>query len=87
MLLFARQAMGIKRMKAPTYNPRKVEKHGSQISEPIELTDYVIVQKRGEDIVLRDTRLDKKELWAYSQYFAGYCVRVGKKNFEFVRSL
>lgn len=73
-------------MKA-AYSPRQIVKSGSQTSEPIELTDYVVVQKKGNEIVLRDTKLNKKELWSHSQDFAGYCVRIGQKNYEFVRTI
>jgi hypothetical protein len=74
-------------MKRNPFKRRITIKSGSQTSEPIELTDYVIVQKRGNEIILRDTVLNKRELWTHNQNFAGYCIRIGKKNFEFVSSL
>lgn len=69
-----------------SFKRREIIKTGSQISEPIELTEYVIVRKKGDDYVLRDSILNKKEVWTYKQDCAGYCVRIGNKNYEFVTS-
>lgn len=59
----------------------------SQRSEPIELTDYVIQHRHGEEITLRDTKTNYRELWVHNQDFAGYVIRIGEENFEFVRRL
>lgn len=66
---------------------REIKISGSQISEPIELTDLVIVQTLGKDYILREKNSNKRELWVHNDNFAGYCVRIGNRNFEFAHTL
>jgi hypothetical protein len=66
---------------------RSVLRSGSQTSEPIELTEYNIVQRDDIYALLRNSKTGKKEVWVHNQNFAGYCIRIGRKNYEFVRSL
>lgn len=64
-----------------------VIKTGSQTSEPIELTHYTISHKRGErDMILLNTETGNLEWWTHSQDAAGYVIRIGDKNYEFINS-
>ena len=73
-------------MKAKEHKRREIIHRGSQVSEPIELTNHVIVQKRGKDYILRD-ETGKLTLWVHNQDYAGYVIRIGRRNYEYVTSL
>lgn len=62
---------------------REIIKSGAQTSVPIELTEYVIVQKEGNRFILRNKE-GKKEVWIHNQDFAGYVIRIGHNNYEFL---
>lgn len=71
-------------MKKKPHKRREVIKTGAQTIEPIELTKYVISHRRGKDAILRNTETGKLEWWTHNQDCAGYVIRIGHNNYEFL---
>lgn len=59
---------------------------GSQNREPIKDTDYRIWSEPYQgDVILQDIETGTLELWHVNNHFAGYVIRIGRWNYEFVR--
>jgi len=67
------------------------ERISSQIREPIESTEYKLLElieyPSGREAVLLNTETQVKELYVERDDFAGYVIVIDRKGFEFVRSL
>lgn len=68
-----------------------METIGSQTREPIEDTEYELLEfveySSGRDAILINKETKTRELWVQRDDFAGYVIEINGKGFEFVRSL
>jgi len=60
---------------------------GSQTRENIETTDYVIVQKSGNEVIVYDKDADNYELWVKRDDYAGYVIDIDGIGYEFAHSI
>jgi len=65
---------------------KNAEVRGSQTRQAIDDAEYELIERRGNEVVLRDTELDRYELWTQNDGFAGYVVVIDGIGHEFVTS-
>jgi hypothetical protein len=64
-----------------------ITRRGSQTREPIEDTDYEVVSKTEDEVILKDKETGKKEVWVEKDDFAGYVIEIGGRGYEFTHGV
>lgn len=64
-----------------------ITRRGSQTREPIGDTDYEVVSKTGNEVILKDKETGEKEVWVENDDFAGYVIEIGGRGYEFTHGV
>ena len=60
---------------------------GSQLRETLAESGYVLIEKKGREVLLKEADGDKVELWHKNDHFAGAVIEIDGVGYEFIRTV
>ena len=64
-----------------------MKKIGSQIRETLEEAGFELIERNGDEVILKEIETLNLELWVKSDDYAGYVVEIDGVGYEFINSL
>jgi hypothetical protein len=60
---------------------------GSQKRELLAESGYVLIEKKGREVLLRELESNKVEVWWKNDHHAGYTIEIDGVGYEFIKTV